>query len=85
MADQYIDKLKPDYKAVTLVEIIRTFAEIEFFIFNDFLAGLSSKFADYFEETLEPLKKGRKIVYFTDSMPKIGEYLIRRAYDQQPL
>ncbi|MCP4221353.1 MAG: hypothetical protein GY765_42400 [bacterium] len=84
MADRYVGSLKKDYKALAVLEIIRTFEETEFFIFNDFLAGLSEQFAEYFAGVLDTLKKSRKIVYFTDSMPKIGDDIIRRANERQP-
>ncbi|MCP4155448.1 MAG: hypothetical protein GY757_47430, partial [bacterium] len=86
MAGRYVSGLPKDYKALAVLEIIRRFEDTEFFIFNDFLIGLSEEFMKYFADVLDILKKkkGRKIVYFTNFMPKFGDNIIKRPYEQPP-
>lgn len=81
---EQVGSLAPDHQALVTFELARSFTGAEFFIFNDFLAGLSDKFAEYFAGILDTLKKGRKIVYFTNAVPKVGDNVIRRANERQP-
>ena len=81
-AAKYVSCLKKDYKALIIMEVSRL-DSAEFYIFNDFLVGLSENFTQYFENAVETLKKGRKVVYFTNTMPRIGDDVIRRANEKQ--
>jgi len=67
IADKYVHALEPDQKVTVLLEIIRKL-QTDIFIFNNFLAGLSDDAINYFSTVLTSLKKGRTIVYFTNSM-----------------
>jgi len=77
IADKYIYALDPDQnknqdqKGNILIEIIRSLAikvNADVLIFDNFLSGLSDKVIMHFARILKPLKKGRKIVYFTNSL-----------------
>jgi hypothetical protein len=67
IAGKYIFALDPDQKGMVLSEIIRTL-KADVFIFDNFLAGLSDEAINYFSGVLTTLKKGRTVVYFTNSM-----------------
>jgi hypothetical protein len=83
LADKYVSCLKRDYRALIIMEVSRL-DNAEFYIFNNFLAGLSDGFVKYFADALEVLKKGKKVVYFTNSVPKVGDDVIRRG-NEKPL
>lgn len=77
IGDKYIYSMNPDknknqdIKGNILIEIIRSLAikvNADVLIFDNFLAGLSDKVIMHFVKILKPLKKGRKIVYFTNSL-----------------
>jgi hypothetical protein len=71
IAGKYVFTLEPDQKAKVLIEIINSIAvevKADVLIFDNFLAGLSDKVIMHFAKILKPLKKGRKIVYFTNSL-----------------
>jgi hypothetical protein len=77
IADKYIYSLDPDkdknqdQKGKVLIEITRSLAievKADVIIFDNFLAGLSDKIIFHLADILKPLKKGRKIVYFTNSI-----------------
>jgi hypothetical protein len=75
VAEKYCNDLNPDHRAMILTEITRSF-DADVFIFNNFLSGLSDEFVDYFTESLKSIKKGRQIVYFSNSLAiasKIGD------------
>ena len=75
VAEKYCNDLNPDHRAMILTDITRSF-DADVFIFNNFLSGLSDEFVDYFTEFLKSLKKGRQIVYFSNSLAiasKIGD------------
>jgi ABC-type transport system involved in multi-copper enzyme maturation permease subunit len=82
LANKYVSCLEADYKALAIMEISRL-NHAEFYIFNNFLAGLSDTFEKHFAESLEVLKKGRKVVYFTNSVPRVGDDFIRHANERQ--
>lgn len=76
---KYMHDLSPDHKGLILLEIVQTI-KADFYIFNNFLTGLSDKFGDYFADFLQTFKKGRKVVYFTSSLAvssKIGDDVLR--------
>lgn len=67
IAGKYVYALEPDAKGRVLVEIIRSL-KADVIIFNNFLAGLSDDLISHFAGVLNSLKKGRKVVYFTNSL-----------------
>jgi hypothetical protein len=67
IAGKYVFTLEPDQKGKILIEITRGL-KADIFIFNNFLAGLSDAIIRDFAITLKALKKGRKVVYFTNSI-----------------
>jgi hypothetical protein len=84
IANNYIFTLKPDQKAMILIELIRSM-EADLFVFNNFLTGLSDEFSDYFVSFLNELKEGRRIVYFSSSLAvssKIADSVTR--YTDEP-
>lgn len=84
VADHYSHTLEPDQKAMILTEIIRTY-DPEYFVFNDFLLGLSESYMEYFVGLLKALKKGRKVVYFSSSLAissKIADHVTRYAEER---
>jgi ABC-type transport system involved in multi-copper enzyme maturation permease subunit len=66
-AGKYVYALEPDDKGRILSEITRSL-KADVLIFNNFLAGLSDDLINHFVELLKSLKKGRTIVYFTNSL-----------------
>ena len=67
IAGKYVFTLEPDQKGKVLVEITRSLTA-DVIIFDNFLAGLSDDIIHYFAGVLNSLKKGRKVVYFTNSL-----------------
>jgi len=67
IAGKYVFTLEPDQKGKILIEITRGL-KADIFIFNNFLSGLSDAIIRDFAITLKALKKGRKVVYFTNSI-----------------
>jgi hypothetical protein len=66
VAGKYVYALAPDDKGRVLVEIIRSL-KTDVIIFDNFLAGLSDDLINHFADVLKTIKKGRIIVYFTNS------------------
>jgi hypothetical protein len=67
IAGKYVFTLETDQKGKVLMEIIGSL-KADIFIFNNFLAGLSDAIIHPFASILKSLKKGRKVVYFTNSL-----------------
>ncbi|UCH93987.1 MAG: hypothetical protein JSV88_27475 [Candidatus Aminicenantes bacterium] len=67
IAAKYIYALEPDQKGMILSEITRSL-KADVLIFDNFLAGLSDDIIHHFAGVLNSLKKGRIIVYFTNSL-----------------
>ncbi len=67
LACKYLYDLNLDNKGMILLEITRSL-DTEIFIFNNFLSGLSDEIVDYFANLLKSLKKGRSVVYFSNSL-----------------
>jgi hypothetical protein len=67
IAGKYVFTLEPDQKGKVLSEITRSLAA-DVIIFDNFLAGLSDDIIHYFAGVLNSIKKGRIIVYFTNSL-----------------
>ncbi|MCP4214861.1 MAG: hypothetical protein GY765_09400 [bacterium] len=79
VGEKYIRSLSPDDRVPVLMEIAGA-KKAEFYVFSNFLAGLSDSSVDYFAGFLETLKKGRKIAYFTTNSlaaAKIGNDVVR--------
>jgi hypothetical protein len=68
IAGEYVFTLEPDQKGKVLSEITRSLTA-DVLIFDNFLAGLSDDIIHYFAGVLNSIKKGRIIVYFTNSLP----------------
>jgi ABC-type transport system involved in multi-copper enzyme maturation permease subunit len=67
IAGKYIYTLEPDQKGKVLLEIAGAL-KADVLIFDNFLAGLSDAIIHSFASILNSLKKGRKVVYFTNSI-----------------
>lgn len=67
IADQYIYNLDPDQRGKVLIEITQSL-NADVFLFENFLSGLSDEIIHHFSLVLSSLKKGRSIVYFTNSL-----------------
>ena len=67
IAGKYIFTLEPDQKGKVFVEIIKSL-KADVIVFDNFLAGLSDDAINYFAGVLSSLKKGRTVVYFTNSL-----------------
>ena len=71
IADKYVFAIDQDQsldkKGEVLLEITKSL-KADVLIFDNFLAGLSDAIIHRFANTLKSLKKGRKIVYFTNSI-----------------
>ncbi len=66
IGSKYVYTLEPDDKVRVLTEIIKSH-KADVLIFNNFLAGLSDDLINQFADVLNSLKKGRIVVYFTNS------------------
>lgn len=66
IGDKYVYTLKIGEKVRVLIEIIKSL-KADVLIFDNFLAGVSDELVNYFADVLNSLKKGRIVVYFTDS------------------
>lgn len=64
---KYIFTLEPDQKGIVFAEIIKSL-KTEVIVFDNFLAGMSDDAIKYFADILASLKKGRTVVYFTNSL-----------------
>lgn len=83
MAGKYLQDLNPDQKAMIITEITRTH-DVDTYIFNNFLLGLSDQFGNYFLDFLKTLKKNKKVVYFSSSLAvsaKIADEVVRFTND----
>jgi hypothetical protein len=79
IAGKYVFTLEPDQKGKVLLEIAEAL-KADILIFDNFLAGLSDAFIHYFASTIKLMKKGRKVVYFTNSIlinTIIGDWIKR--------
>jgi hypothetical protein len=91
IAGKYAFTLEPDQKGKVLIEIIRSLAievNADVIIFDNFLAGLSDKIIFHLAGILKPLKKGRKIVYFTNSIlinTIIGDHECIKRYEDEDI
>ena len=86
ISGQYVYNLETDDKGLVLSEIVRSL-KLEVIIFDNFLNGLSDDLINHYAEVLGSLKKGKKIVYFTNSLKvadEIGDYVIRYNKEKQP-
>jgi ABC-type uncharacterized transport system ATPase subunit len=63
---KYVYTLEIGEKVRVLIEIIKSL-KADVLIFDNFLAGVSDELVNYFADVLNSLKKGRIVVYFTDS------------------
>jgi hypothetical protein len=87
MAGKFINTLEPEQKAKILTALLTGIshtATIEYFIFDNFLAGLSDEFENHFSRLLNSLKKGRKVIYISNSLSvssKIADDVIRFTND----
>lgn len=80
IASQYGIMLGREYKAWVLLEITRSLLATGFLIFDNFLTGLPDQFVDYFAASLEEIKKGKKVAYFSNNLSitaKIGVEIIQ--------
>jgi hypothetical protein len=83
VAGKKCSALNPNQRAMILTEILRSF-DADIFVFHNFLNGLSDEFIDYFADFLVDLKKGRKVVYFSNTLtvsPRIGDSVARFTDD----
>jgi hypothetical protein len=67
IASKYVFTLEQDQKGRVSLEIIGSL-KADVLIFDNFLAGLSDAIMHSFANILKSLKKGRKVVYFTNSI-----------------
>jgi len=67
IAGKYVFTLEQDQKGRVSLEIIGSL-KADVLIFDNFLAGLSDAIIHSFANILKSLKKGRKVVYFTNSI-----------------
>jgi len=63
---RYVYTLEKGEKVRVLIEIVKSL-KADVLIFDNFLAGASDELVNYFADVLNSLKKGRIVVYFTDS------------------
>jgi len=66
IGDKYVYTLEIGEKVRVLIEIVKSL-KADVLIFDNFLAGVSDDLVNYFADVLNSLKKGRIVVYFTDS------------------
>ena len=91
IAGKYVLTLEPDKKGKVLIEITRLIAievKADVIIFDNFLAGLSDKIIFHLADMLKSLKKGRRIVYFTNSIlinTIIGDPKFTKRYDDEDI
>ena len=91
IAGKYVFTLEPDEKAKVLIEIINSIAievKADVIIFDNFLAGLSDKIISHLAGILKSLKKGRRIVYFSNSIlinTIIGDPKFTKRYDDEDI
>jgi hypothetical protein len=67
IAGKYVFTLEKDQRGEVLLEITGSL-KADVLIFDNFLAGLSDAIIHSFANILKSLKKGRKVVYFTNSI-----------------
>ncbi|MGD2086067.1 MAG: hypothetical protein PVH61_07780 [Candidatus Aminicenantes bacterium] len=67
IAGKYVFTLELDQKGRVLAEITRSL-KTDVLVFDNFLAGLSDDIINHFASVLNSLKKGRIVVYFTNSL-----------------
>ncbi len=83
LANRYCRTLPHDDKAKIIYALIGT-VQADVFVFTEFLSGLSDEFGKQFALTLNSLKKGRRIVFFSHSLAvsaKIADDVIRFTAD----
>jgi hypothetical protein len=91
IAGKYVFNIEPDQKGKVLIEIIRTLAvevKADVIIFDNFLAGLSDKIINHLAGILKSLKKGRRIVYFSNSIlinAIIGDPEFTKRYNDEDI
>ena len=91
IAGKYVFSLEPDQKGKVLIEITRSLAievNANVIIFDNFLAGLSDKVISHLAAVLKSLKKGRRIVYFTNSIlinAIIGDPQFTKRYNDEDI
>lgn len=86
-AGKYGHDLSTDLKALVILEILKSFKGADFLIFDNFLAGLSDRFAFNFTNALKQLQQGRKLAFFTNSVAvisKIRGNIIKKTDEEQP-
>ncbi|MCP4148435.1 MAG: hypothetical protein GY757_11865 [bacterium] len=73
--------LTPEYRALVILELVKS-QKSDILIFDNFLSGLSESFITYFAESLEELKKEKRVIYFSKSLVKFGNQYLQFADEE---